>query len=160
MTADPFASSAIGTSGARGHVLVVDDEVALARLVSSYLVHGGFDVTQAFDGPSALDTARRIDPDLVVLDLGLPGLDGRQVCRELRYFTDCYVIMLTARTEERDKLEGLSIGADDYLTKPFSPRELVARAQAMLRRPRTRQAHVIGRRLTFGAMVLDRVVFR
>jgi DNA-binding response OmpR family regulator len=155
MTADPFASSAIGTSGARGHVLVVDDEVALARLVSSYLVHGGFDVTQAFDGPSALDTARRIDPDLVVLDLGLPGLDGRQVCRELRYFTDCYVIMLTARTEERDKLEGLSIGADDYLTKPFSPRELVARAQAMLRRPRTRQAHVIGRRLTFGAMVLD-----
>ena len=81
--------------------------------------------------------AREVDPDVIVLDLGLPGLDGVEVCRQVRTFSDAYVVMLTARSDEVDTLIGLSVGADDYMTKPFSPRELVARVQAMLRRPRT-----------------------
>ena len=116
--------------------LVVDDEPALADLVTSYLVRDGFEVEVALDGDDALRHARTLDPDVVVLDLGLPGIDGIEVCRQLRTFSDCYVIMLTARADEVDKLIGLSVGADDYLTKPFSPRELVARVRAMLRRPR------------------------
>src|SRR5664280_3144536 len=106
------------------HLLVVDDEQPLARLVADYLTRDGFSVSLAFDGPAAVQAARDRAPDVVVLDLGLPGLDGIEVCRQLRTFTDCYVIMLTARTDEVDKLIGLSVGADDYLTKPFSPREL------------------------------------
>ena len=117
-------------------VLVVDDERSLAKLVASYLERDGYRVECAFDGPTALDAARAHRPDVVVLDLMLPGLDGVEVCRRLRTFTDCYIIMLTARTQEPDKLVGLGVGADDYLTKPFSPRELVARIKAMLRRPR------------------------
>ena len=117
-------------------VLVVDDEVALAGVIASYLQREGFDVTQAHDGPSAVDKARRDAPDLVVLDVMLPGLDGIEVCRQLRTFTDAYIIMLTARDEEVDKIVGLSVGADDYVVKPFSPRELIARVRAMLRRPR------------------------
>jgi DNA-binding response OmpR family regulator len=97
-------------------------------------------VDTAADGEAALAAARATPPDVVVLDLMLPGIDGVEVCRQLRTFTDAYVIMLTARTEEVDKLVGLSVGADDYLTKPFSPRELVARVKAMLRRPRTSAA--------------------
>src|SRR5664280_564778 len=120
----------------RARVLVVDDEEPLARLVAEYLTRAGFDVGLAPDGLTAVQLARATEPDVVVLDLGLPGLDGIEVCRQLRTFTDCYVIMLTARTDEVDKLIGLSVGADDYLTKPFSPRELVARVQVMLRRPR------------------------
>ncbi len=117
-------------------VLVVDDERSLARLVAGYLGRDGYQVECAFDGPQALAAARARPPDVVVLDLMLPGLDGIEVCRRLRTFSDCYVIMLTARTEEADKLVGLGVGADDYVTKPFSPRELVARVKAMLRRPR------------------------
>jgi len=117
--------------------LVVDDEVALASVVASYLRRSGFDVHVAADGETALHLARSVDPDVVVLDLGLPGIDGIEVCRTLRTFSDCYVVMLTARAEEVDTLIGLSVGADDYMTKPFSPRELVARIRAMLRRPRT-----------------------
>jgi DNA-binding response OmpR family regulator len=117
-------------------VLVVDDEQSLAKVVASYLERDGHLVDCAFDGPSAVAAARERAPDVVVLDLGLPGLDGIEVCRQLRTFTDCYVVMLTARTDEVDKLIGLGVGADDYLTKPFSPRELVARVRAMLRRPR------------------------
>jgi len=117
-------------------VLVVEDELPLARLVASYLSREGFEVEVVGDGLEAIARARAVPPDVVVLDLGLPGLDGVEVCRTLRTFTDCYVIMLTARVEEIDRLIGLSVGADDYLTKPFSPRELVARVQAMLRRPR------------------------
>ena len=117
--------------------LVVDDEVALANVVASYLRRDGFDVHVAADGETALHLARSVDPDVVVLDLGLPGIDGIEVCRTLRTFSDCYVVMLTARAEEVDTLIGLSVGADDYMTKPFSPRELVARIRAMLRRPRT-----------------------
>jgi DNA-binding response OmpR family regulator len=118
-------------------VLVVDDEEPLARIIASYLEREGFAVALAHDGPAAVDAVRRDTPDLVVLDVMLPGFDGIEVCRQLRSFTDCYVIMLTARDEEIDKVVGLSVGADDYLVKPFSPRELVARVRAMLRRPRT-----------------------
>jgi DNA-binding response OmpR family regulator len=117
-------------------VLVVDDEQSLAKVVASYLQRDGHEVTCVFDGAAAVAAARRQPPDVVVLDLGLPGLDGIEVCRQLRTFTDCYVVMLTARSDEVDKLVGLGVGADDYLTKPFSPRELVARIRAMLRRPR------------------------
>ena len=117
-------------------VLVVDDERALAGVIASYLTREGFEVDLAHDGPSAVDQARRNPPDLVVLDVMLPGFDGIEVCRQLRSFTDAYVIMLTARDEEVDKIIGLSVGADDYLVKPFSPRELIARVRAMLRRPR------------------------
>jgi DNA-binding response OmpR family regulator len=117
-------------------VLVVEDEQLLADLVSDYLRREGFAVEQVGDGAAALKRAREFRPDVVVLDVGLPVLDGVEVCRELRRFTDCYVIMLTARRDELDKLVGLAVGADDYLTKPFSQRELVARVKAMLRRPR------------------------
>jgi len=117
-------------------VLVVDDERALSDLVGSYLTRDGFEVSMAHDGREAIDRARQVDPDMMVLDLGLPLVDGMEVCRVVRTFSDCYIIMLTARTEEIDKLIGLSVGADDYLTKPFSPRELLARIHAMLRRPR------------------------
>ena len=120
------------------HVLVVDDEQPLARIVGSYLEAEGFTVDLAHDGPSAVAAARASDPDLVVLDVMMPGFDGIEACRRIRAFSDCYIIMLTARDEEIDKVVGLSVGADDYLVKPFSPRELVARVRAMLRRPRTR----------------------
>jgi len=121
-------------------ILVVDDEKALADLVGSYLTRDGFEVSLAHDGQQAIDVARQVDPDVIVLDLGLPVIDGVEVCRMVRTFSDCYIVMLTARNEEIDKLIGLSVGADDYLTKPFSPRELLARIQAMLRRPRASTA--------------------
>ena len=117
-------------------VLVVDDEAALAGVIASYLRREGFEVDVAHDGPAAVAQARQSPPDLVVLDVMLPGFDGIEVCRQLRTFTDAYVIMLTARDEEVDKVIGLSVGADDYVVKPFSPRELIARVRAMLRRPR------------------------
>lgn len=118
-------------------VLVVEDEESLAKVVASYLERDGHEVACVFDGPAAVDAARAQPPDVVVLDLGLPGLDGIEVCRQLRTFTDCYIIMLTARADEVDKLVGLGVGADDYLTKPFSVRELIARVRVMLRRPRS-----------------------
>src|SRR6266571_2778056 len=114
--------------------LVVDDEPRIVQLVRDYLEHGGFTVLTASDGASALRTARTGRPDLVVLDLSLPGLDGLDVARSLRREGEVPIIMLTARTEESDKLVGLELGADDYLTKPFSPKELVARVRAVLRR--------------------------
>jgi len=120
----------------RPRVLVVDDEAPLVRLVAAYLRRDGLDVETVGDGRDAIARARAWDPAVIVLDLGLPGADGVEVCRAVRTFSDCYIIMLTARVEEIDKLVGLSVGADDYLTKPFSPRELVARVRAMLRRPR------------------------
>jgi DNA-binding response OmpR family regulator len=115
-------------------ILVVDDEPRIVQLVRDYLEHGGFTVLVASDGPSALRSARTGRPDLVVLDLGLPGIDGLDVARALRREGGVPIIMLTARTEESDKLVGLELGADDYLTKPFSPKELVARVRAVLRR--------------------------
>lgn len=117
--------------------LVVDDERALAEIVASYLKRDGFEVAVTGDGVDAVALARDTDPDVVVLDLGLPGMDGLEVCRALRTFSDAYVVMLTARGDEVDTLVGLAVGADDYVTKPFSPRELVARIRAMLRRPRS-----------------------
>ena len=115
-------------------ILVVDDEPRIVQLVRDYLEHGGFTVLVASDGAAALRTARTGRPDLVVLDLALPGLDGLDVARALRRDGEVPIIMLTARTEESDKLVGLELGADDYLTKPFSPKELVARVRAVLRR--------------------------
>ncbi|MBX9245839.1 response regulator transcription factor [Actinotalea ferrariae] len=116
--------------------VVVDDEEPLARLVAGYLEREGYTTTLCHDGARAIALLREVGPDLVILDLGLPGLDGVEVCRQLRTFSDCYVVMLTARTDEVDTLIGLSVGADDYLTKPFSPRELMARVAALMRRPR------------------------
>lgn len=118
-------------------VLVVDDEERLRSLVRGYLVQAGFHVLLADTGPTALELIRAEQPDVIVLDLMLPGIDGLEVCRRLRTFSDAYVLMLTARAEEIDRVIGLEVGADDYLTKPFSPRELVARVRAMLRRPRS-----------------------
>ncbi len=118
-------------------VLVVDDEVALAGVIASYLVREGFDVSLAHTGPDAVSMAREVVPDLIVLDVMLPGYDGVEACRLIRQFTDAYIIMLTARDDEVDKILGLSMGADDYIVKPFSPRELIARIRAMLRRPRS-----------------------
>src|SRR2546422_3243905 len=115
-------------------ILVVDDEPRIVRLVRDYLEHGGFTVLVASDGPTALRTARTGRPDLVILDLALPGLDGLDVTRALRRDGEVPIIMLTARTEESDKVVGLELGADDYVVKPFSPKELVARVRAVLRR--------------------------
>jgi len=115
-------------------ILVVDDETRITQLARDYLDHAGFTVITAQDGPGALAAFKAGRPDLVVLDLGLPGLDGLDVTRELRKTSNVPVIMLTARGEESDKLVGLELGADDYMTKPFSPKELVARVRAVLRR--------------------------
>jgi DNA-binding response OmpR family regulator len=124
----------MSTPTASRTILVVDDEPRIVELARDYLEHAGFRVITASDGPTALDSARRDRPDLVVLDLGLPGLDGLDVTRELRRDGSMPIVMVTARDDEVDKLLGLELGADDYLTKPFSPRELVARIKAVLRR--------------------------
>ena len=123
-------------AASRTRVLVVDGEPPIVDLVRGYLAREGYEVRAADDGREALESARSFDPDVVVLDVMLPGLDGVEVCRQLRTFSDAYVLMLTARGEEIDRVVGLSVGADDYLVKPFSPRELVARVKALLRRPR------------------------
>src|SRR5213595_485781 len=115
-------------------ILVVDDEPKITQLVRDYLERAGFAVRSARDGPEALMRARTDHPDLVVLDLGLPGLDGFEVTNRLRRDSSVPIIMLTARDDEADKLVGLELGADDYVTKPFSPKELVARVRAVLRR--------------------------
>ena len=115
-------------------ILVVDDEIKITQLVRDYLERAGFTVQTAGDGKAALAMVRSSPPDLIVLDLGLPHLDGLDMTRELRKFSSVPLIMLTARSEESDKLVGLEMGADDYLTKPFSPKELVARVRAIFRR--------------------------
>ncbi len=115
-------------------VLVVDDEPQIAQIARDYLEHAGFAVIVADDGAKALDLARSRRPDLIVLDLALPAIDGLDVARVLRRDSGVPIIMLTARVEESDRLAGLEVGADDYVTKPFSPRELVARVKAVLRR--------------------------
>ena len=122
----------------QARILVVDDESPILDLVRGYLERDGFEVETAADGPTGLAAVRAGSPDVVVLDVMLPGLDGIEVCRQLRTFSDAYVLMLTARSEEIDRIIGLTVGADDYLVKPFSPRELVARVKALLRRPRDR----------------------
>jgi DNA-binding response OmpR family regulator len=134
-------------------VLIVDDEPQIVQLVRDYLEHGGFKVLTASDGPSAVRTASTQHPDLVVLDLGLPGLDGLDVTRSLRRNGSLPIIMLTARTDETDKLVGLELGADDYVTKPFSPKELVARVRSVLRR--TEAAKQPGDLIRVGDIELD-----
>lgn len=138
-------------------ILVVDDDANLLELVEGYLTREGYHVLTATDGVTALETARSQRPDLVVLDVMLPGLDGIEICRQLRHFSDAYVLMLTARSEEIDKIVGLAVGADDYLTKPFSPRELVARVKAMLRRPRQQASAADNETppLRIGELVID-----
>ena len=121
---------------ARLRVLVVDDEKPIVDLVGGYVEREGWQLLKASDGESALRIAAKHAPDVVVLDLMLPQIDGLEVCRRLRAFSDAYVLMLTARGEELDRIVGLSVGADDYVVKPFSPRELIARIKAMTRRPR------------------------
>jgi DNA-binding response OmpR family regulator len=136
--------------------LVVEDEKALATLIGSYLERDGYEVALVHDGPTAVTLAREVDADLIVLDLGLPGLDGVEVCRQVRTFSDAYIVMLTARTEEVDTLIGLSVGADDYMTKPFSPRELLARVHAMMRRPRSASPSPADPEIrSFGALSID-----
>jgi DNA-binding response OmpR family regulator/signal transduction histidine kinase len=142
-------------SPGRRRALVVDDEEALADVLAGYLEREGFEVALAADGPSAVRLAREHDPAVVVLDLGLPGLDGVEVCRSIRTFSDCYILMLTARVDEVDMLIGLSVGADDYMTKPFSPRELVARVGVMMRRPRAAAAEESAPLVSFGALAID-----
>jgi two-component system alkaline phosphatase synthesis response regulator PhoP len=133
-------------------ILVVDDEPKIVRLVRDYLEHAGFGVIVARDGREALMRARSEHPDLVVLDLGLPGLDGLDVTRALRHDSAVPLIMLTARDSETDRVLGLELGADDYLTKPFSPRELVARVRAVLRRNQPQPQEAV---LQVGVLELD-----
>jgi len=134
-------------------ILVVEDEAKIARTLSLYLERAGFTVTISPTGTDALPAFRREQPDLVVLDLGLPGMDGLDVAREMRHQGNTPIIMLTARSEEADKLIGLELGADDYVTKPFSPREVVARVRTVLRRaqPMPSQPEVV----TVGDVSLD-----
>jgi len=134
-------------------ILVVDDEPKIAELARDYLEHAGFAVFTAGDGRAAVTAVRQRHPDLVVLDLGLPGLDGLDVTREIRRDSNVPIVMLTARDDEFDKLLGLELGADDYLTKPFSPRELVARVRAVLRR--SERPPEVAETIRAGDVVLD-----
>jgi DNA-binding response OmpR family regulator len=131
-------------------ILVVEDEMRIARQVRDYLTDAGFDVTVTGDGEAALSSVRASRPDLVVLDLGLPGRDGLDVTREIRRTSDMPIVMLTARGDETDKVAGLELGADDYLVKPFSPKELVARVRSVLRRT---EASLVGAELIRAADV-------
>jgi DNA-binding response OmpR family regulator len=135
-------------------ILVVDDEAGIRELVGTYLRNDGFEVDEAVDGEDAIERFQRSEPDLVVLDLRLPGIDGFDVLREIRRRSSVYVIMLTARSDETDKLVGLELGADDYVTKPFSPRELVARVRAVLRRGRQDDVEPDGPR-RFSGLTVD-----
>ena len=139
-------------------VLVVDDEATIRDIVRRYLTADGFEVAEAADGEEALAEFAARQPDLVVLDVMMPGIDGLEVLRRLRSQSGVYVILLTAKAEEVDKLVGLSVGADDYLTKPFSPRELVARVRAVLRRDRDRHAgsKITGDVLRYAGVDIDR----
>jgi len=115
-------------------ILIVDDEPSILKLVSAYLKPEGYEVLTAADGPSGLKAARALKPEVIILDIMLPGMDGLELLQQLRRESQAYVILLTARTEETDKIIGLTVGADDYMTKPFSPRELTARVKAAIRR--------------------------
>ena len=136
-------------------ILVVDDEPSITKLVTAYLGKEGYDVQTAADGPGGLLAARAFKPDVIILDIMLPGLDGLEVLARLRRESDVYVILLTARTEETDRVVGLSVGADDYVTKPFSARELVARVKAALRRLRGAERSEAGEVLNFRHIRID-----
>lgn len=135
-------------------ILVVDDEVVVCNTIRAYLEAEGFKVQTTFDGVSALKIVKKRKPDLIILDIMLPKLNGFEVLRQLRQFSDTYVLMLTAKGDEFDKVVGLKLGADDYLTKPFSPRELVARVQAILRRGRISMPHGV-ELLQFSQLTID-----
>jgi DNA-binding response OmpR family regulator len=136
-------------------ILVVDDEFKIVQIARDYLEHAGFSVLTAGDGKSALSAARSAKPDLVILDLGLPEMDGLDVARALRKDSDVPIIMLTARGEETDKLVGLELGADDYVTKPFSPKELVARVRTLLRRMDAARANASAEIIRAADLTLD-----
>ena len=136
-------------------ILVIDDEQSILDLVTAYLRKEGYQVYTAMDGPSGLKAARTFKPDLIVLDIMLPGMDGLELLSRLRRESEVYVLMLTAKSEETDKIVGLSVGADDYLTKPFSPRELVARVKAALRRLRVGSGTGEAATLTFRHLRID-----
>ncbi len=136
-------------------VLVVDDEETMVRSLSNLLAREGYEVAVARDGPQALEAAKTQRPDLVLLDVMLPGVDGMEVCRQIRTWSTVPIIMLTAKTEEVDKVVGLEVGADDYVTKPFSPRELVARVKANLRRAQMEAQGGEEDRLEAGDVVVD-----
>ncbi len=136
-------------------VLIVDDEVPLAQIIASYFKKDGFEVLTSHDGLEAVKVAHDFQPDFIVLDLMLPGLDGVEVCKEIRKFSDAYIIMLTARDEEMDKVVGLAVGADDYMVKPFSTKELIARAHAMLRRPRLVKNEISMESITLGDLIIN-----
>jgi len=136
-------------------ILVVDDEANIVNLVSAYLRKEGYEVYEAKDGPSGLKAARAYKPDLIILDIMLPGMDGLEVLQMLRRESDVYIILLTARGEEMDKVIGLSVGADDYVSKPFSPRELVARVKAALRRLRSGVSPSMGEVYAFQHVRID-----
>lgn len=136
-------------------ILIVDDEAPLRTALRAYLEREGYAVSTVLDGTSALAEAKNFQPDLVILDIMLPGMNGLEVLRRLRQHSDVYVLMLTAKADETDKVIGLGVGADDYMTKPFSPRELVARVQAVLRRARTQAPE--SRDMRFGRLRIDPV---
>src|SRR5579864_1029822 len=140
----------------KGEILIVDDEPGIIRLIAMYLEREGFQTVGARTGGEALDALRRSTPALVVLDIMLPDIDGWEVCREIRRSSDVPIIMLTAREGDEDKIVGLELGADDYVTKPFVPREIVARVKAILRRARVAPADSKnGERLEYGALSID-----
>ncbi len=136
-------------------ILIIDDEPSIVRLLQAYLEHEGFEVATAADGADALLASRSFKPQLVLLDLLLPEIDGLEVCRRLRQESDVYIIMLTARSEETDIIVGLTLGADDYVTKPFSPREIVARVKAVLRRARRPAVSQESEVLSFPDITID-----
>jgi len=138
-----------------GPVLVVEDDRNTAALVATYLEREGFATVLAYDGKQALETAREVKPVFIILDIMLPGVDGWEICRTLRKTSDVPILMLTAREEETDRVAGLAMGADDYVVKPFSPRELVARVKAILRRAHNRPAGESVSVLSHGGLLLD-----
>jgi DNA-binding response OmpR family regulator len=154
MNAADRPSQTGGQAPAGLRALVVDDEPPLVKVLASYLEREGFEVATASDGERAVELAGELDPDVILLDLMLPGIDGIEACRRIRSFSDAYIVMLTARVEEIDRIVGLSTGADDYVTKPFSPGELMARVRAMLRRPRAPRG-TAGDTRHFGDLEID-----
>jgi DNA-binding response OmpR family regulator len=155
MSTSGKAAQAGGGPSAGLRALVVDDEQPLVKVVSTYLEREGFEVASAGDGERAVALARELDPDVIILDLMLPEMDGIEACRQIRTFSDAYIVMLTGRVEEVDRIVGLSTGADDYVSKPFSPGELMARVRAMLRRPRARRAPARSAVQRFGDLEID-----
>lgn len=144
--------------------MVVEDDPDIGALLETTLASHGFVVKRASSGVEALTILSDVRPDVITLDLGLPGLDGVEVCRRLRYSTDAYILMITARDAELDRLLGLEVGADDYIVKPFSPREVLARINAMFRRPRGGPSELVGSdnasRLSHGQLEIDELAYR